>query len=49
VAGDAERRIAALTSELRASGIDLIRIDATRPVIEPLLAFFRMRERRLRR
>lgn len=42
-------RIGSLTSQLRASGVDLIRIDATRPVIEPLLAFFRMRERRLRR
>jgi hypothetical protein len=47
--GEAERRMAQLTAELRASGIDLIRIDATRPVIEPLLAFFRMRERRSRR
>ncbi len=49
VSRHAEQRIASLTSELRASGIDMIRIDATRPVIEPLLAFFRMRERRLRR
>ena len=49
VASAAEQRVARLTTELRSSGIDLIRIDATRPVIEPLLAFFRMRERRLRR
>jgi hypothetical protein len=49
VATAGERRIAALTSTLRASRIDLIRIDATRPVVEPLLQFFRMRERRQRR
>jgi uncharacterized protein (DUF58 family) len=42
-------RQAALAAELGAAGIDLIRIDATRPVIEPLLGFFRARERRLRR
>jgi uncharacterized protein (DUF58 family) len=47
---DAEAaRYARLQQELRASSIDLIRIDATTPVVEPLLAFFRMRERRLRR
>jgi uncharacterized protein (DUF58 family) len=44
-----EERIEALTSTLRASGIDLIRIEATRSVVDPLLAFFRMREKRLRR
>ena len=44
-----EQRVEALSSELRASGIDLIRIDAAHSVIDPLLAFFRMRERRLRR
>jgi uncharacterized protein (DUF58 family) len=42
-------REGALAAELGAAGIDLIRIDATRPVIEPLLGFFRARERRLRR
>lgn len=45
----ARERVDTLQSELRASGVDLIRVDATRPVIEPLLAFFRMREKRLRR
>jgi len=49
VASAGERRIAALTATLRASKIDLIRIDATRPVVDPLLQFFRMRERRQRR
>lgn len=44
-----QARIDTLQSELRASGVDLVRVDATRPVLEPLLAFFRMRERRLRR
>jgi uncharacterized protein (DUF58 family) len=44
----AERRLAGVESELRASGIDLVRIDATRPVVDPLVAFFRMRQRRLR-
>jgi uncharacterized protein (DUF58 family) len=42
-------RDAHLASQLGAAGIDLVRIDATRPVIEPLLGFFRARERRLRR
>ncbi|MCG8418417.1 MAG: DUF58 domain-containing protein [Proteobacteria bacterium] len=45
----AEQRIDTLQSDLRASGIDLIRIDATRSVVEPLVAFFRMRKKRLRR
>ncbi|HET6612097.1 MAG TPA: DUF58 domain-containing protein [Kofleriaceae bacterium] len=38
-----------LSASLASAGIDLIRVDATAPVIDPLLAFFRMRERRLRR
>ena len=45
----AAERIGTLASELRSSGVDLIRIDATRSVVEPLLEFFRMREKRLRR
>lgn len=45
----AERRRAALESELRASGIDLVRIDATRSVVDPLVAFFHLRQKRLRR
>lgn len=48
-AAQGQERIERLGSELRASGIDLLRVDATEPVIDPLLAFFRMRERRLRR
>jgi uncharacterized protein (DUF58 family) len=42
-------RIEKLASELRASGIDLMRIDATRSVVDPLVAFFRMRKERSRR
>ncbi|MEM9492043.1 MAG: DUF58 domain-containing protein, partial [Myxococcota bacterium] len=49
VATMAGERVAALQTDLRASRIDMIRIDATRSVIDPLLQFFRMRERRLRR
>lgn len=45
----AAARIKKLESSLRGAGIDLIRIDATRSVLEPLLSFFHMRERRQRR
>ncbi len=38
-----------LGDELRGSGIDLITIDATGSVVDPLLRFFRERVRRLRR
>ena len=46
---DAERRSDALARQLRTVGIDLIAIDAAQSVIEPLVRFFRMRERRIRR
>jgi uncharacterized protein (DUF58 family) len=49
LAAMARARIDRLAGELRSAGVDMIRVDATKPVIEPLLAFFRMRERRLRR
>ena len=42
-------RGAALRASLRRAGIDMIEIDTAQPVVEPLLAFFRMRERRIRR
>ncbi len=45
----AEARIARIEQDLRASRIDLIRIDPARPVLEPLLAFLRMRNKRYRR
>ena len=46
---DAIARGDALRRDLRTSGIDLIDIDASGSVVDPLLAFFRMRERRNRR
>ncbi len=49
VADKNRARIESLETELRSSGIDLMRIDATRSVVEPLVAFFRMRKERLRR
>lgn len=49
VRDQAAQRVSSLQRQLRASGIDLIRIDATVSVVEPLLRFFRMREKRLRR
>lgn len=42
-------RLKSLEGSLRSAGIDLVRIDATRSIVDPLLAFFRMRERRQRR
>ncbi len=44
-----EERMERVQSELRASGVDLIRVDATEPVVDPLLRFFRMRQKRNRR
>jgi uncharacterized protein (DUF58 family) len=49
VAQDAARRLARVADGLRASGVDLLRIDASGSVVDPLLRFFRERERRLRR
>jgi uncharacterized protein (DUF58 family) len=46
---EAERRRAAMDGELRGAGIDVLTIDATRPTLDPLLTFFRMREKRSRR
>lgn len=44
-----QERIDKLQTTLRSSNIDMIRVDATKPVVDPLLAFFRMRKKRLRR
>ncbi len=49
LAEDADTRAEALHRRLRGSGIDVVSIDATGSVVEPLLAFFRMREKRIRR
>ena len=49
VKNSAGRRIADLERRFRSSGIDFIHIDASESVVEPLIRFFRMRERRTRR
>jgi uncharacterized protein (DUF58 family) len=43
---DAEQRVRDLERRLRASGIDFIHIDASGSVVDPLVRFFRMREKR---
>jgi uncharacterized protein (DUF58 family) len=42
-------RTKGLESSLRSAGIDLVQVDATRSVVDPLVSFLRMRQRRLRR
>ena len=42
-------RVAQLEHRLRARGIDFIHIDAGGSVVDPLVRFFRMREKRSRR
>ena len=49
LAQNEEKRVKTLKDSLLASGVDLIEIDTVQPVIEPLLRFLRMRERRVRR
>jgi uncharacterized protein (DUF58 family) len=49
LAAAARARVAGLETSLRASGVDLVQIDATQTVVDPLLRFFRERERRLKR
>lgn len=49
VAQSARDRIARLEREFLASKIDFIAIDASQSIVEPLIRFFRMRERRMRR
>lgn len=44
----AKSRVAAIRQQFNASGCDLIQIDATQPVIDPLLRFFKQRQRRFR-
>ena len=41
-----EARLAKLTDSLRSSGVDMLTIDAQGSVVDPLLKFFRERERR---
>ncbi len=45
----ARDRVADLEKRLRRSGIDFIHIDAAGSVVDPIVRFFRMRERRKRR
>ena len=45
----AAQRVEQLSHTLRGSDIDVIQIDASQSVVEPLVKFFRMRERRMRR
>ena len=49
VTGVSRTRLERLESELRSARIDVINIDASKSVVDPLLGFLRMRERRLRR
>ncbi|MFP6606723.1 MAG: DUF58 domain-containing protein [Myxococcota bacterium] len=49
VAQAAEARVRAVEHRMRSAGIDFIHIDAAGSVVDPLVRFFRMRERRLRR
>ena len=45
----ARERLAGLEGEPRASGVDMFVVDPGQPVVDPLLRFFRERERRSRR
>lgn len=45
----AAQRVEQLRRDFRASGIDFIHIDASGSIVDPLVKFFRMRERRMRR
>ena len=49
VRDDARERVDELERALRRVGIDLITVDAAQSVVDPLLRFFRMREKRNRR
>ncbi len=49
VAEAARDRIESLEYRFRRAGIDFVHIDASGSVVDPLVRFFRMRERRMRR
>ncbi len=49
MASESAARVRNLEHRLRSSGIDFIHIDASGSVVEPLVRFFKMRERRSRR
>ncbi len=44
----AAARVTGVEADLRSAGVDLVRIDAAGDVVDPLIAFFRMRQRRYR-
>ena len=46
---NASARIEQLERRLRRRGMDFIHVDASRSIVEPLIRFFKMRERRQRR
>jgi uncharacterized protein (DUF58 family) len=49
VASESAARVKNLEHRLRSAGIDFIHIDAAGSIVEPLVRFFKMRERRSRR
>ncbi len=49
VSRDGAARVEALRARLGSSGIDLIHVDAAGSVVDPLVRFFRAREKRVRR
>jgi uncharacterized protein (DUF58 family) len=49
LAATAERRREQLRDQLRATGMDLVVFDASSSMVDPLLRYFRERERRLKR
>jgi uncharacterized protein (DUF58 family) len=49
LATNARKRIDSLRDQLRATGMDLVEFDATGSMVDPLLKFFRERERRMKR
>ena len=49
LATNAKQRVDTLHDQLRSTGMDLVVFDAAGSMVDPLLKFFRERERRLRR
>jgi uncharacterized protein (DUF58 family) len=49
LAAASDRRVRELERRLRGAGIDFVHIDAAGSVVDPLVRFFKMRERRSRR
>ena len=49
LATQSQQRVADLEHTFRSAGIDFIHVDASGSVVDPLVKFFRMRERRMRR